>query len=570
MYSLSLRGVLRLTLTLLALVLPAGSAAAASESALERPRPALPADGLTAALRAGKISEAEYALYRALAIFDRRNVVNRFGWVAKAEPRDATPALRDLASRFRELDEEGRTEAVRILRRPILARPDHPGTGSDDPVFYDNAPPDPAIYPYECRRVCVSWVTVGRDAPPSYDYVRTVLSVLDRVWASVVTDQGFRPPKSDLNTANAYFNPDARLDVYLLDIVGKAGIYGYCSTDDPNVLGASAGYGGRDASAYCVLDNDYAEFGEGRLAVLQATAAHEFFHAIQFAYNFDQDSWLMESTATWMEDEVFDNINDNYQYVGASQVIDPYVPLDIDFPTSGVYSGFKYGAYTFFQLLTENYGRSLMRDTWESSDAAPGRPARHSLLALEDALGDQRIEVSHFYHQYAIANYWPPAFYQEGDQWVVHDIGGNPLQLSAPYERIFTLSKAKPQTRVMASRLDHLTYTHVAFRPGKGLARNAKLVVNVTASRYGSEASVLTVSQNGTIRVRPIPLRNGRGELTLRGFARVMEAVLVLSNGSTRTDYCGSDQTDPVFACFGLPSDDSSSFRYQARLQQAA
>ena len=63
-------------------------------------------------------------------------------------------------------------------------------------------------------------------------------------------------------------------------------------------------------SAYCVVDNDYspAEFPGvvNGLPALQVTAAHEFFHAVQFAYNAFQDSWLLESTAAWVEDEAFD------------------------------------------------------------------------------------------------------------------------------------------------------------------------------------------------------------------------------------------------------------------------
>ena len=40
---------------------------------------------------------------------------------------------------------------------------------------------------------------------------------------------------------------------------------------------------------------------------MRVTAAHEFFHAIQFAYDVDEDLWFMEGTATWVEDEVYDD-----------------------------------------------------------------------------------------------------------------------------------------------------------------------------------------------------------------------------------------------------------------------
>ena len=75
-------------------------------------------------------------------------------------------------------------------------------------------------------------------------------------------------------------------------------------------------YSSSTRSAYCVVDNNFtaAQFFQGTYAPLenlQVTAAHEFFHAVQFAYDAVDDQWFMESTATWMEDEIYDDVNDN-------------------------------------------------------------------------------------------------------------------------------------------------------------------------------------------------------------------------------------------------------------------
>ena len=54
-----------------------------------------------------------------------------------------------------------------------------------------------------------------------------------------------------------------------------------------------SGYRYFDFSAYCVLDNDFsaAEFGYPDPTLpLRVTAAHEFFHAIQFAYDLYEDA----------------------------------------------------------------------------------------------------------------------------------------------------------------------------------------------------------------------------------------------------------------------------------------
>ena len=61
---------------------------------------------------------------------------------------------------------------------------------------------------------------------------------------------------------------------------------------------------------------------------MQVTAAHEYFHAVQFAYDFFEDGWFMEATATWAEDELYDDVNDNVQYL-------PIGPLGRPIPAEG-------------------------------------------------------------------------------------------------------------------------------------------------------------------------------------------------------------------------------------------
>jgi len=39
---------------------------------------------------------------------------------------------------------------------------------------------------------------------------------------------------------------------------------------------------------------------------IKVTAAHEFNHAIQFGYDYWEETWLMEATATWIEDDTAD------------------------------------------------------------------------------------------------------------------------------------------------------------------------------------------------------------------------------------------------------------------------
>ena len=83
-------------------------------------------------------------------------------------------------------------------------------------------------------------------------------------------------------------------------------------------------------SAYLVLDDDFTDFAGSATPgqLMRVTAAHEFFHIVQFAYDQYEDGWFMESTATWMEERVYDAVNDNRQYLPASALAMPGRSLD--------------------------------------------------------------------------------------------------------------------------------------------------------------------------------------------------------------------------------------------------
>ena len=191
--------------------------------------------------------------------------------------------------------------------------------------------------------------TSGSDAVPATDnnsngtpdYVDAVKTTVDGVRSTYI-NAGYRAPDPD-GTAGG----NAQTDIYLTD-VGADGLYGYCTTDQPNLDPPPY-----NAWAFCVLDNDYSssQFSTNTpLENLQVTAAHEYFHAVQFAYDYYEDRWLMEATAIWAEDELYDDVDDNVQYLTTSPLSQPERPLDSF--VSG--AGPQYGEWIFFRFLTEN------------------------------------------------------------------------------------------------------------------------------------------------------------------------------------------------------------------------
>jgi hypothetical protein len=547
------RRALRLTVAALFATLVLASPAYSASGRTPALVPVAP-DALTRALAAGELTEAQYALERARALFGLNAVRSKYGMVRPAGPRDATLVLRDLVARLHELSPAEQAAARRLLARP---------TDNPDPGGTTYSTPEAA--PFCSTNGCIHYVTTTADAPDPVDananavpdYVEAVAVEFELVWAKEVVEYGYRPPKPDLTSTN--HGPDGRIDVYIADI-GDDGLYGYCTTDDPFVPSPAEPY--YDLSAYCVIDDDYSpsQFrgAASGLAALQVTLAHEFAHAVQFAYDAYEDVWLLEGTAAWFEDEVYDDVNDNYQYLFLSPLTRPDVPLDLgvtdpSHPLAGSY----YGTFVFFRYLSERLrDPSIMRAIWERADGSPAGPDDYSVQAIANALRNVAgIDLSTAFGAFAAANIFPALFYEEGDAYPTPSIGDQ-ANLTAG-------------RRTVSGRetLDHLTSAHHSLRPGAGVGANARLRVkfDLPPLAQGSRAALVVVRAGGGRRIVPVTLNaQGDGSATVafgRGAIRAVR--VVVANASIRYMNCWIGMP---FACGGLPVDDDRVYRYTARL----
>lgn len=526
-----------------------------------RPRTSLPPlatsahDGLNRALHRGQLSPATYALDRALALFHRGRVRARFGQVATPARGDATLILRDLVLRSAELSAEQRVVAMSILARPTDGAADKYGDGYTVPE----------AIPYCTTDACVHYVTSTDDAPDLTDangngipdYVDQTAAVIENVWNTEVTTYGYRALKSDITSTN--HGPDGRIDIYIAEL-GDQGLFGYCTTDDPNA-GPGSTYQYWDVSAYCVVDNDFSplEFpppGANGLAALEVTLAHEFFHAVQFGYDFGEDSWFMEGTATWMEDEVYTDVNDNRQYLRDGQLRQPGVPLDRGRPFS------EYGDWIFWRFLEEYFGTTtgpdptIVRRTWELADGSATGPNDYSLQAVSKAVAERGADFHMVFARFAAVNVVPAAFYNEGSFYP-----------SAPMSKSFTLTKASPSTRgFWSAKLAHLSSIYSSFTPGTGVKPAARLrvVLTVPRTRTGPEATLVQVMKSGAIKLWPFDLARSTRKTIPFGRGSVSRVVLAMSNASTRF----ACWKNTVFSCQGVPRDDGRLFEFAASVVQ--
>ena len=74
-------------------------------------------------------------------------------------------------------------------------------------------------------------------------------------------------------------------------------------------------------------------------------------------YDYYEDRWFMESTATWVEERFADGVNDNRQYLAFGQVGEPDTSLDL-FERGGFA---HYGNWPFWEHLADRYGDGIVR-----------------------------------------------------------------------------------------------------------------------------------------------------------------------------------------------------------------
>jgi hypothetical protein len=360
-----------------------------------------------------------------------------------------------------------------------------------------------------------------------------------------------------------------KFDVYLANL-GDDFIYGYCTSDDPH-FDPGSHYNFFDASAYCVVDNNFAEpifSNHTALQNLQVTAAHEFFHAVQFSYDAFEDQWILEATATWMEDELYDAVNDNLQYLPSGPLRKPRIPLD---RSSISQTDFHvYGDWIFFRYLTEKYSPGLVKTIWKNADASedtdgPGGPDGEgrddfSIQAVSRALshkGGFRSRFAEFGWRNRIAR----LTYGEG---AANAYPQSPL--TSPANKL----SASNRTRSKSVRLKHQTNAYFEFKRGSGFGKRAKLklVLALPSKSQGAAASVLVYMKSGLVTSATLAIpSSGDGTFKVPFGRKVAKVDIVLTNASTRYkgSTCFSDSTP--YSCGGAKAlDDGLAYKVTAKV----
>jgi hypothetical protein len=286
----------------------------------------------------------------------------------------------------------------------------NPGPPGESPRNRNRPRLSGAAQTLDTQHFRIHYTLSGEDAVPPEDangnqhpdYVEDVARAMEYSWFAEIEHFGWTAPPSD-----GTLGGDGRYDVYLENVFDEdiAGYTegGYEETmvgDNPNSESVET----NASSSFIALDNDYAEYAEApydsitTLDYMRSTAAHEFTHAIQYGYDaFEPHEWLWEATATWMQEEVFDSVNDANEALQSVFKSPDSCHLAYGGDERVEDSDHWYGLWIFLRYLSENYGHTVVRQLWENAIELDG------YAIWDKVLTENATNMDDFFRRFSVA-----------------------------------------------------------------------------------------------------------------------------------------------------------------------
>jgi len=245
-------------------------------------------------------------------------------------------------------------------------------------------------------QVRIHYTTTGGDAVSSTDansngvpdFIDGVLDAFENSYNLETGPLKFQLPPGDGGVDGAEY------DVYVRNL-GR-GIYGF-TVPEVRIAGTPQ----NDATSFIQIDNDFGLgfFSKGQDGV-KVAAAHELLHGIQFGYRdafFSNEYFYFELCSSWMEDVIYDEVNDYYSsvpgYLGRTTS---------SFNQYERSTSFNYGAAIWNRYLVKRFGDiDVVRRSWEKM-----RSGLTVLQAIDAALADGSVDFDDAFAEFAVWNYF--------------------------------------------------------------------------------------------------------------------------------------------------------------------
>ena len=352
----------------------------------------------------------------------------------------------------------------------------------------------------------IHYTMTGADAVPSLTWVQTVAQTLDDVAAFYTSLQWQTAP----TTGNAAY------DVYLRDLAPER-LYGVTNSGQ---AAATAGHP-NGFTSWMELDNNFTDsiYKPGTynpLQSLQITAAHEYHHAIQYGYNYYFDVWYAEATSTWMEDELYDSVNQLYSYT-TNWFTQSTRSLDI---AESISTGGGYGRWIFNRYLTEKHVPATIRTFWEylAGISSPNGSDISMTPVLESVLSSTYgSSLGNDFFGFAKRVYTR--------DWATHTYDIAKINVYSPVTTYVAYPVNSSSSQKPSITLPHYSFAYYTFTPSAGVP---SLTLTVAKSA-GIQTAVFRKS-SGII--TEIIASAGGSSYTDNNFSRADEVVLLIANTS--------------------------------------
>lgn len=304
-------------------------------------------DKLDAELEAGELSLDDALLYKFYYVFDSQRLPESHRPEAFPPLKCATPLIREFEKAAPQL-----LPATITIIEDLLAPPSESRSVLISPS----------------ARFRLSYAVAGANAVPPEDvdpadgvpdFVNRAAARLDEVWERVVGEMAYRPPPA---------SPWYEVDFRDMAAIGYTGVVSGTTTR-------------------ITLENDFvgappnADPAGDAIGALKAACAHQFKHASQRATSGWSEGGWIELDATWLEDVVYDEVDDYVAFLGAGNgIVAPGVPLDAE--------GFGDHEDCLWQhLLVRLHGPDLMHGFWERRRTQPGESVLATYATVAAAAG---------------------------------------------------------------------------------------------------------------------------------------------------------------------------------------
>lgn len=281
----------------------------------------------------GQLSLDHKVLYQLYAGLKPQALPKEYQTDQKKPIKCGVPAILEYRQNKEELSAATISEIETLLQSSVQAQETYISPSGKFEIHYDTSGED-AVPPGD---------TEPENGIP--DYVEWVAAAADSSWNHEVQNLGHADPVTGNN---------APYQIYLIDL---------------NYYGETREQG---SGTYIILENDFVGFPENtdpegdQKGAVKVTVAHELKHAIQYA-NSEWYGWpgnpdsphgtdWSEMDATFMEEVVYDNVNDYYNYIGqgGSSV---FITNDHSIPVA-------YDGVTWFIYFWEKYGDPFWPGVW--------------------------------------------------------------------------------------------------------------------------------------------------------------------------------------------------------------